>query len=172
MKNLLFRKTALASALFVLSALAALPQMSPEVYREADDLVKMTTGKVYYGSVRPSWVGKTGLFLYENFTPSGTDYVLVNPTKLTKTSPFDQKKFALAFEAATGTRATPGKLPIRNLVFSERLGSFAFTYENYNWICNLKNYRITKGDEVAERIRRGAWDWGFRDELTGDPVES
>ena len=69
-------------------------------------------------------------------------------------------------------RAEPGKLPLRNIVFSDKLGSFAFTYDNYNWICNLRNYEIIKGEKVIDRSRPGGWDWGFRDELTNDSVES
>jgi dienelactone hydrolase len=97
---------------------------------------------------------------------------MADANNLTKRSAFDQNKFAAAFEKATGEKAESGKLPIRNIVFSERRGSFSFIYNNYSWICTLRNYRIIKGDRITERERTDSWDWGFRDELANKPVDS
>jgi dipeptidyl aminopeptidase/acylaminoacyl peptidase len=161
-----------SALLFSILTFETWAQMSPDVYRKADDLVKLTTDKVYYGNVRPVWIGKTNSFLYENFTPDGTDYMIVDPEKLTKKRAFDQAKFAAALGTATGKKFETGKLPIKNLVFSDKLGSFAFTYDNYNWICNLRDYKLLKRDMVSDRGRQNGWDWGFRDELANNPVES
>ncbi len=147
-------------------------QMSPDVYQRADDLVKTTSDKVYNGNVRPEWIGNTGNFFYENFTPNGTEYLIVNAVNLTKKQAFNKEKFVSAFETATGQKIKAGKLPISNIIFSEKLGSFAFVYDNYNWICNLKDYKILKREKVTERRRQGGWDWGFRDELANNPVDS
>jgi len=147
-------------------------QVTAEDYKRADDLARLVADKVYYSSVRPSWIGNTGSFLYENNTPDGIEYIILNTIDLKKRQAFDQKKFSSAFEAATGIKAEPGKLPIRNILFSEKFGSFAFVYDNYNWICNLKDYRIVKRDRVTERGRPSGWDWGFRDELANAPMES
>ncbi len=155
-----------------LSTLTVLPQISQDVYKRADDLIKLTSDKVYYGNVDPVWIGNTNNFLYENLTPGGTEYMIVNAGNLTKKKAFDQKKFASAFEPATGKKAEPGKLPIKNIVFSDRLNSFAFSYDGYNWICNLRDYSITKRDKITERTRENTWDWGFRDELEDKPVQS
>ncbi|MFZ0283006.1 MAG: DPP IV N-terminal domain-containing protein [Bacteroidales bacterium] len=157
---------------FILATLISVSQISPDVYSKADDLVKVTSDKVYYGNVNPTWIGNTNSFAYENFTPEGTEYMIVNAENLTKKKAFDQKKFAVAFATATGRKAEPGKLPIRNILFSDKLKSFAFSFDSYNWICNLGDYSITKRDKVTERTRQNSWDWGFRDELTGAPVES
>ncbi len=73
-----------SALLFSILTFETWAQMSPDVYRKADDLVKLTTDKVYYGNVRPVWIGKTSSFLYENFTPDGTDYMIVDAEKLTK----------------------------------------------------------------------------------------
>lgn len=161
-----------AVALFGLSASSLWAQVSFEKYKRADDLIKNTTDKVYYGNVRPVWIGETSIFLYENLTPDGTEYILVNAGKLTKRKAFNQEKFASAFESATGIKSEPGKLPIKNIVFSDNLGSFDFTYDSYNWNCNLKDYRIIKREKVPVRERPDGWAWGFRDELANDPVES
>jgi dipeptidyl aminopeptidase/acylaminoacyl peptidase len=150
----------------------AYPQVTAEDYKRADDLARLVAEKVYYGSVRPSWIGNTGSLLYENNTPAGIEYVILNTRDLKKRQAFDQSKFAIGFYATTGIKAETGKLPIRNILFSEKFGSFAFVYDNYNWICNLKDYRIVKRDRVTERGRPSGWDWGFRDELANAPMES
>jgi len=141
-------------------------------YRRADSLAAITASKVYYSNIRPSWIGTTGYLFYENYTPEGTEYIIINAVNKSRRQAFDQKKFAASFESATGRKAEPGKLPIRNITFSERLGSFAFNYEDYNWICNLKDYRIVRRDRVTERGRTGIYHWSFRDELANPPVVS
>ena len=44
-------------------------QVTADDYKRADDLSKVTSDKVYYGNVRPIWIGSTGSFLYEINTP-------------------------------------------------------------------------------------------------------
>ena len=147
--------------------------ISPEAYEKADDIARLTAGKVYGGSVRPVWIGTAGTFLYENLTREGTEYIIINPVNRSRRQAFDQKRFAASFEKATGEKAVPGKLPIRNITFSERMVSFAFVYDDYNWICNLRDYTISRRDRVADRTRpQGGWAWGFRDETLNGPVDS
>ncbi|MGQ9619883.1 MAG: DPP IV N-terminal domain-containing protein [Bacteroidales bacterium] len=142
-------------------------------YGRAGRLQQMVEKKVFYGSVRPNWINNTGRFVYESNTPVGIEYYIVDALSKTRQVAFDQKRFAEAFEKATGQKAIPGRLPIRNIVFSERLGSFSFNYDNYNWICILRNYRIIRGDRTAERTKpESDWSWGFRDELQNTPVQS
>lgn len=142
-------------------------------YGRADRLQQMVAEKVFYANVRPNWINNTGRFVYERSSPDGIEYYIVDAIAKTRQVAFDQKRFAAAFETATGQKAVPGKLPIRNIVFSERLGSFSFNYDNYNWICILRNYRIIRGDRILERTRpESSWNWGFRDELRNAPVHS
>lgn len=161
---------------FILNIIASpsvlLSQITADDYKRADDIAKLAPDQVYYGNVKPVWIGTTNSFIYENFTPGGREYMLVDANSASKRKAFDQKKFALAFQAATGRITEAGNLPIKNILFSEKLQSFAFEFDNYNWICNLHNYEIIKRDRVSERARTGAWDWGFRDELANGPVES
>jgi dipeptidyl aminopeptidase/acylaminoacyl peptidase len=141
-------------------------------YKRADNLAALAAGKVFYGNVKPTWINTSGKFLYESTTPKGIEYVIVDAINLYKTTPFDQKRFIDALEDATGEKAEIGKLPIRNLIFAESLRSFSFIYNDYNWICTLRNYRLIKGDRVTDRRVSTTWDWGTRDELGNTPVES
>jgi dipeptidyl aminopeptidase/acylaminoacyl peptidase len=160
----------LASLLISVSLAAQV--ITPLDYKRADNLAALVSGKVYYGEIRPVWIGKTSNFFYENNTPEGTRYVMVSASRQTKRPAFDQEKFARSLGNLTGNKIDPFRLPVSNILFSDRLGSFAFIHDNFNWICNLKDYSIVKGDRVSGRNQQGGWDWGFRDETTGDPVTS
>ena len=37
-------------------------QITADDYKRADDLSRITADKVFYGNVRPSWIGTTGRF--------------------------------------------------------------------------------------------------------------
>jgi dipeptidyl aminopeptidase/acylaminoacyl peptidase len=141
-------------------------------YSRADSLPGLTAGKVLYGNVRPVWVGSEGNFLYENYTPAGTEYIFVNAVARTKKPAFDQKRFGTVLEAVSGKKVDPARLALRNIIYSERPGGFSFDFNGYNWLCNLKNYRIVRRDLVSDRQRAILWDWGFRDELSNPSVES
>jgi dipeptidyl aminopeptidase/acylaminoacyl peptidase len=147
-------------------------QVTADDYKRADELAKLVFDKVFYSNVRPTWIGSTNCFLYENNTTAGIEYIIVNSNTLSRKKAFDQKKFAESLSSVTGKKMEPGKLPVRSLVFSDKLGSFAFIYEDYNWICNLKDYSIIKSEKATEPRRPPLWDWGFRDELTNEPVLS
>lgn len=162
----------LTIALIVPSVSDSYSQMPADVYNAADSLLRLTADKVYYGNVMPEWIGRTNRFLYENLTPAGKEFIIVDAGKLSKNKAFNQERFAESLGKETGKKFDAGKLPIRNLLFSDRLSSFAFTYDGYNWICNLRDYSITKREKVPDRPARSGWDWGFRDELANDPVES
>ena len=62
----------------------------------------MSSGRVYYGNVQPEWIGNTNSFLYENLTPSGTEYIIADAVKLTKRRAFNQEKFAASLKKTTG----------------------------------------------------------------------
>ncbi len=131
------------------------PQVTPEDYKSADNLADRVAGKVFYADVRPGWIGNTSLFFYENNTPSGKDYIIVDARKLTRKKAFDQEKFADLFQG-TGVRAEPGKLPITNILFSEGLEALLLFMISFNWICNLKDYAIERRDKVSPRILQAA----------------
>ena len=168
----IFSRLILTIAFIVSSVSDSYSQMPADAYNAADSLLRLTADKVYYGNVMPEWIGRTNRFFYENLTPAGKEFIIVDAGKLSKNKAFNQERFAESLGKETGKKFDAGKLPIRNLLFSDRLSSFAFTYDGYNWICNLRDYSITKREKVPERPARSGWDWGFRDELANDPVES
>jgi dipeptidyl aminopeptidase/acylaminoacyl peptidase len=166
------RNKIFAIALTLLVSSVSFSQPTSEDYSRADSLGVLTAGKVFYGNVNPVWVGSGGDFLYENFTPEGSKFIFVDATTLTKRPAFDQIRFAASLEAASGKKVDPVNPGIKNIIYTESPGGFSFTFNGYNWLCNLRNYRVARRDRVTERTRTRSWDWGFRDELANPPVES
>lgn len=160
---------------FAILALNAAGQGQIEDYRRADNATRLFQNKVYNGNVRPNWIEGTSLFWYENLTPAGRSFIMADAAKRTKNEAFDQVRFARSFETVTGTRAEPGRLPIRNMEFAKDARSFTFEYNNNNYTCYLRNYSIVKGDSVRQAGARRSgsdWVWGTPDELRSPPVPS
>ncbi len=174
-KLTMIRIRALVVAMVALT-LSAAGQGKLEDYKKADNASSLFGNKMYYGTVNPVWIGETSLFWYENTTPSGRMYVMVDAVKKTKTEAFDQARFAKSFTALTGTRAEPGRLPVRNIQFINNAGRFTFEYEGIRYTCNLRNYSITRGDSIrpagARRAGGSEWTWSTPDETRNPAVTS
>jgi dipeptidyl aminopeptidase/acylaminoacyl peptidase len=172
MTDLLKRKIVFLMIAILLCCELINSQITPEDYKRADRMNKISSGKVFYDNVKPFWIGNTSRFFYENRTLSGIEYVLIDANKLTRKDAFDQVKFADSFERTTGKKAEPGKLPISGILFSDNMGSFAFVYDGYNWICNLKDYKLVRSERTLEKSVQDSWNWGYKDEIGGEPVSS
>jgi hypothetical protein len=60
-----------------------------------------------------------------NFTPEGTEYIIVvNTVKAVRKTAFDQVMFAKSLQEETGTTIDPGRVPVRNIVFSDNFSGF------------------------------------------------
>ncbi len=175
-------KTTVTALFLALITMQVLGQGKVEDYKRADNIRNVYSGKVFYDNVRPSWIGETGLFTYENNTPDGRDYILVDPSRNSKKEAFDRTKFATSLGKVSGNKIDEKNLPVTNIGFSEDLKSFTFVYDGTSWTCSLPSYKMTKGEASRRNSRFGgyrgggggvsAWSWGFRDETTNDPVES
>lgn len=162
--------TFLILAFCILHGSTILAQSISDDYKRADSLLKITSNTVFHSNIRPVWAGKSASFIYEDFTPEGTNFIMVNPVKKTKTPAFDQLKLAEAMTKVAGKKVEAMKLPLRNLLFSEKPGSFSFIWDNYNWVCNMKDYNLIKKDKIETRADQGPNNWAFRDELSNKPV--
>lgn len=148
-------------------------QITPADYARADNTASLYQGKVFYASVNPRWIGETTSFWYENITPRGTEYVMIDPEAKTRKEAFNQELFAKNFSALTGVSAEPGHLPVRNIQFTNNGGSLTFEYNGVRYFCNLRNYRIIRRDSILSQPGRRpdspAWAWATPDE-TGYPA--
>jgi hypothetical protein len=158
--------------LTILSAGVSISQVTPADYYRADNLSKLVENKVYFSDIRPSWIDNSPSIVYRRFTPDGTDYIIVNASTLTKKQAFDKQKFATVFGRIANQKIDAANLPVRNITFPDLTGVFNFEYGNYKWKCNTKDYKIERLDTIVDYTRQRAWDWGFRDETGGRPVQS
>ncbi len=161
-------------ALLIISA-SINAQVTVADYHRADSLADKFRDKTWYGNVRPTWAGETNVFTYENQTPSGTVYMIVDPVKKTKKEAFNTEKLAREMSEISDTLIEAGNLPVSRVTFNEDLKSFTFIWNDVKWTCKIPSYKLESGERENERNRRrgrGEWVWGSRDELSNDPVSS
>lgn len=78
--------------------------LSAKDYEHAESFMAYRTDQlVDHNLVSPNWI-PGGLFWYRILTPAGSEFVLVNPAKGTRTVAADKEKLAAAISAATGKR--------------------------------------------------------------------
>ncbi len=166
-------RTVIVSAVLLLISASIIAQVTVADYRRADSLAEKFRDITWYGSVRPSWAGETSVFTYENETPSGREYIIVDPLKQIKKEAFSTEKLAKKMSDFSDDEIESKKLPISRVSFSEDLKSFTFMWNDVEWTCSLPSYKLVSGERERDRRRgRGEWAWGSRDELSNDPVPS
>ncbi len=143
-------------------------------YERALALDKLLAGKVYHGDIMPVWVGKSGMFFYENNTASGKEYILVDAAKKSRQQAFNTVKLADALRKATGDTINTENLPLKNIRIAEDLKSMEFEYSGWNYSCDFKSYLIKKKGKAERPIfwDSEGWPWAFRNELEGRPDTS
>ena len=161
------------SFIMLLISVSIVSQVSVADYKRADSLAEKFRDRMWYGNVSPSWAGETNVFTYENQTPSGTEYIIVDPAKKSKKEAFSTKKLAREMSEIADTIIEPSNLPVRMVTFNEDLKSFTFIWNEIEWTCKLPSYKLESGERQRDRQRgsRG-WVWGSRDKLSNDPVAS
>ena len=99
-----------ALLLFALVATPSLAQNTPrqvtaEDYARAErQLQQHTSPLVFGGGVSPNWMDD-GRFWYENQTPEGSEFVLVEPAEARRTVAFDHPRMAAGLSTAVGLRS-------------------------------------------------------------------
>ncbi|HVX49584.1 MAG TPA: hypothetical protein VHB48_05475, partial [Chitinophagaceae bacterium] len=82
----------LAAALFAVPAGAQQPVLTAADYARAESYLSYNTEKLIdHGSVRPVWM-PGDKFWYRALTPTGSEFILVDPAKKTTAPAFDHQK--------------------------------------------------------------------------------
>ncbi len=156
--------------------LTAGAQGTEKDYERANGLDRQLSGKVWHNDIRPSWIGKTDLLVFEDRTAEGKNYILADPAKKTLKKAFDAVKLAESLGKVTGDTIKAADLPVRNLVIADDLKTMTFEYSGWVYKCDLKKYAVTKERETRRPYTWGGdgnrWPWGFRNELIGRPDTS
>ena len=112
-------------------------------YANAEQFLRYTTQQyIDNGYVNPNWIAGDK-FWYRNLTAQGSEFILVDPAKGTRTAAFDQQKLASALSTATGSIYQPFMLPFQTFNYSPD-GKFIYiNIKSKQWKVDLSSYNIT-----------------------------
>ena len=107
--------------------------------RAERQLAPATTPLVYGSGVRPTFLPDER-FWYRVATPTGAEFIVVDPAKGTRTRAFDQEKVAAGLSAATGTTYTAMQLPFQTYDYTSD-GSIRVRVGQRRYDCNAATGR-------------------------------
>ena len=133
-----FRRAVAASVLPAAALIAQQPRaLSAADYSRAEHaLAPYAMPLVDGGSVRPTWL-PDGRFWYRTTTASGSQFMVVDPVKGTRTHAFDQARLAAGLSAAAGATYTGNALPFAGYEYRPD-GSIRVRVSNRAFDCNTE----------------------------------
>src|SRR5947208_7007760 len=105
-----------------------------------------TNPLVFRSGVRPAWQGDER-FWYRVTTPEGSEFIVVDTAKGTKTPAFDQVKLAAALSTAAGATFDAHRLPFIDFEMSPDRQTITVVVQRRRWKCDLATYQCAA--EVA-----------------------
>jgi len=137
----------------IASALPALAQQSNSLttknYEHAESFMAYHTDQlVDHGLVSPNWMAGDQ-FWYRILVPRGSEFVLVNPAKGTRSPAFDHQKLAAAISTATGVKTEAAMLPFQTFLYTADGKNITFLAGGKGWKCDLKSYMVTADNSTA-----------------------
>jgi dipeptidyl aminopeptidase/acylaminoacyl peptidase len=119
------------------------PVLTAQDYARAERFLGYNTQQLVDGSVgQPHWLA-TDRFWYRVLTARGSEYVLVDPARKTRTAAFDQAKLAAALSSASGKPYEAGRLPFRNLAYSADEKTLTLTAAGKPWKYDVASGQLT-----------------------------
>ncbi|WPU94496.1 DPP IV N-terminal domain-containing protein [Mucilaginibacter sabulilitoris] len=119
-------------------------------YAHAESFMSYITRQlVDHDEVTPNWMAGDK-FWYRVLTAQGSEFILVDPAKKSRTAAFDQQKLAAALSAAAGKTYSGNQLPFTSIGFSADGKSVSFIADGKSWKCDLKTYQCTPDNAVAD----------------------
>src|SRR5258707_6477012 len=162
MNKLLF--TAVPFALALAANAQQHTALTAKDYQRAESFLTYNTEPlVDHGSVRPNWL-PGDKFWFRDLNAKGSEFILVDPVKKSKSATFDQQKLASALSAATGKTYEALMLPFQTFTFSTDGKSIIFKADDKQWRCDLQTYNLNidtnkltdaSSRQVGRRGRRG-----------------
>jgi dipeptidyl aminopeptidase/acylaminoacyl peptidase len=124
-------------------------------YAKAENQLSYNTQKyVDRGSVAPNWI-PGDKFWYRVLTPTGSEFILVDPAKGTKTVAFDHDKLATAISTASGRTIKGSMLPFQTFSYSADGRSITFTADRKQWKYDLQTGTATVDSSQSSGTQRG-----------------
>lgn len=118
------------------------------------------------GASRPVWIGSQ--FWYLSKTEKGSQFLLVNPAKKTKTPLFDHQLLAAELSKATSQTVEANKLPVQNLVYDVKTGTIRFFAGEQSWNYDIKKNVLTENKTARPEPVRGRMMGGAIESISPD----
>ncbi|MGZ3950132.1 MAG: DPP IV N-terminal domain-containing protein, partial [Flavisolibacter sp.] len=165
-------KNASLSLLASLAIVTAFAQqrITEKDYQRAESFLGYSTQKyIDHGFSFPNWVSGDR-FWYRTLTPQGSEFILIDPVKKTRSSAFDAQRLARAISSATGKQVSAASLPFNSFTYSNDNTAITFKANGQQWTANLQNYTLTK--DTSGQINNSSGQGGFRRRGAGNEVTS
>jgi dipeptidyl aminopeptidase/acylaminoacyl peptidase len=148
-----FRFTFIACILIV--SAHAQQKLTEKDYQRAESFLGYSTQKyIDRNFTTPNWI-PGDRFWYRTLTSQGSEFVLIDPVKKTKTPAFDAQKLAAALSSATGRKINATSLPFQSFSYSDDTKSISFLANGQFWKANLQNYTLEKSQAANNGVRSG-----------------
>ncbi|TWJ02470.1 dipeptidyl aminopeptidase/acylaminoacyl peptidase [Mucilaginibacter frigoritolerans] len=119
-------------------------------YEHAESFLSYNTDPLIdHANVRPNWLPGDS-FWYRTLTAQGSEFILVDPAKKTRTAAFDQQKLASALSTATGNKYEADKLPFETFSFSVDDKSITFHAADKHWKYDLSTNQCNEYTGAAD----------------------
>ncbi|MFD1874390.1 S9 family peptidase [Hymenobacter bucti] len=133
------------ATLFIATVAAAQqrPALTDQNYARAEQFMGYNTQALVDGAAgQPHWLAGDR-FWYRVLTARGSEYVLVDPARKTRTAAFDHAKLAAALSTATGKTYEANRLPYLDPTFSPDGKSVSFAVAGKNWQYDLGSGQLS-----------------------------
>ena len=142
-------------------------QLTAKDYERAESFMSYNTAAfIDRGNVNANWLAGDR-FWYTINTEKGTEFILVDPVKKSRTAAFDHAKLAAALSTATGKKYEANKLPFQTIRFADDAKSISFEAATNHWSYELQTNKLTENQDpppAAAIGRQGRF--GSRDAVT------
>ena len=138
----------------VLTANAQQTLTTQDYQRAESRLSYGTEPYIDHASVRAEWL-PGDKFWYRALTADGSEFVVVDPIKKTRSAAFDQEKLAAALSSTTGKQYKASMLPFTTFGYSADGKAVIFKADGQQYKYDLLNYTVTKDDSKSESSKTG-----------------
>jgi dipeptidyl-peptidase 4 len=115
-------------------------QLTAEDYARAERFLGAHTAPLVSGmGVRPTWL-QDGRFHYRSGLADGARFLMVDPSRGTRTDAFDHVRLATALATASGEPVDAHRLPFQTFELAQDGGSMTVAVRNRRWRCDLQQY--------------------------------
>jgi dipeptidyl aminopeptidase/acylaminoacyl peptidase len=134
---------AVASTLASPAQAQAPPALTASDYARAERAMLYNTQPLVDHSLgQLTWL-PDGRFWYRTQTAQGSEFIVVDPARKTRTAAFDQGKLAAALSTASGRPVEAARLPFRSFTYSLDGRSIAFADKDKRWQYELASGQLT-----------------------------